>query len=68
MKLDNEAYIGSRNRKYEEVDFTIVAYYPLNDTMLKAIGYFPDEPDNLWSAKSEQRIMDILNDTRVRKV
>lgn len=64
----NEAYIGSRNRKYEEFDFTIVAYYPLDDTLITAIGYFPDEPDNLWSAKSEPRIMDILNNTYVRKV
>lgn len=64
----NEAYVGSRNRKFEEVYFTIVAYYPLDDTLLTAIGYFPDEPDNLWGAKSEQRIMDILNDTHVMKV
>lgn len=63
----NEAYIGSRNKKWEEVDYTIVAYYPRNDTKLTAIGYFPDEHDNVFSKKSEKRIQDILNHTYVSK-
>ena len=63
----NEAYIGSRNKKWEEVDYTIVAYYPRNDTKLTAIGYFPDEYDNVFSKKSEKRIQDILNHTYVSK-
>ncbi len=63
----NEAYMGSRNKKYEEFDYTILAYYPLNDTKLTAIGYFPDEQHNLYSKKSEQRIQNILNQTHVSK-
>lgn len=64
---DNEAFIGSHSLRRSDVDHTIVAYYPLNDTMLTAVGYFPDEPDNAWSKKSEKRIMGILNNTSVTK-
>lgn len=64
----NEAYMGSRNKKGEEVEYTIVAYYPLNDTMLTAVGYFPDESNNVFSEKSEKRIQDTLNHTYVRRI
>lgn len=64
---NNEAFIGSHSIRRDEKDHTIVAYYPLNDTMLTAIGYFPDEPDNPYSWKSEKRIMGIFNNTSVTK-